>query len=353
VNAKGEGHPDIGEWCGRFPLRMVGTGEPLARSKAANMGLDNARGEYLIFLDDDDLFAPGHIAWLVEVLEREEGITVAYSGVSTTGCRPANVPLICNSPFNSLRLLVENYIPIHAVLFSCSLLNKGCRFDEGIDLCEDWDFWLQLAQFGPFLHVNQISAQYRFTNAVTSGVQDQSQITRDAILKIFHKWKVKWSDEQLTWIMRTSAQVTGLNHELTERGGQIEALNHELTERGGQIEALNHELTERGGQIEALNHELTERDGQIEALNHELTERGGQIEALNHELTERGGQIEALNHELIERDGQIEALNHELIERDGQIADFKASFSEIRESTSWRITAPFRFVVSSIKRIMR
>ncbi|MHC4230563.1 MAG: PIG-L family deacetylase, partial [Planctomycetota bacterium] len=39
VNAKGEGHPEVGGWCGRFPLRLCGTGQALGRSRAANTGL--------------------------------------------------------------------------------------------------------------------------------------------------------------------------------------------------------------------------------------------------------------------------------------------------------------------------
>lgn len=65
VNAKGADHHEVGKWCGHFPMRMVGSDEQLDRSRAANVGLDEATGEYLIFLDDDDLFYPEHIAILV------------------------------------------------------------------------------------------------------------------------------------------------------------------------------------------------------------------------------------------------------------------------------------------------
>src|SRR5450631_3622896 len=66
VNAKGADHREMGEWCGRFPMRFVTSGEKLSRSRAANAGLDSAQGDYLIFLDDDDWFEFDHIQKLAD-----------------------------------------------------------------------------------------------------------------------------------------------------------------------------------------------------------------------------------------------------------------------------------------------
>src|SRR3990167_9252249 len=58
VNALGDSHRPLGGECGRFPLRLIDAGKPLQRSAAANLGLDNASGEWIAFLDDDDWLAP-------------------------------------------------------------------------------------------------------------------------------------------------------------------------------------------------------------------------------------------------------------------------------------------------------
>lgn len=54
-------HRPIPARCGPFAVRLVETDTPLPRSKAANKALNCARGEYLIFLDDDDWLMPSHI----------------------------------------------------------------------------------------------------------------------------------------------------------------------------------------------------------------------------------------------------------------------------------------------------
>src|SRR3990167_10533026 len=66
VNARGGEHAALGTSCGRFPLRLVNAGgSPLARPAAANAALDAARGDWLIFLDDDDSMDPDHLERLV------------------------------------------------------------------------------------------------------------------------------------------------------------------------------------------------------------------------------------------------------------------------------------------------
>jgi hypothetical protein len=60
--------------AGRGPASGGGTGflspgfpRPSAAAEAANCGMHAAKGEYLIFLDDDDWFYPDHIAKLVRM----------------------------------------------------------------------------------------------------------------------------------------------------------------------------------------------------------------------------------------------------------------------------------------------
>ncbi len=81
VNAKGADHREVGEWCGHFPLHMISNDEQLQRSKAANRGLESAKGSYLIFLDDDDWFLPHHITQLAIELDRSESAIAAYSAI--------------------------------------------------------------------------------------------------------------------------------------------------------------------------------------------------------------------------------------------------------------------------------
>ncbi len=193
VNAKGGSHTEFGEYCGRFPVRIVNqNGDPLLRARAANAGLDAARGEYLTLLDDDDTLDPDHFSHLVEAIKKEGNAVVAYAGVR---CVDRNDPerkvfRIFNEPFEGIaKLLSGNFIPTHAPLFPRHLL-KGARFDETMDVYEDWDYWLQVARVARFIHVDRVTATY-FTGG-TSGVSPiaaNPDALQRAGWRLYSKWK--------------------------------------------------------------------------------------------------------------------------------------------------------------------
>jgi glycosyltransferase involved in cell wall biosynthesis len=145
VHAKGPQHRPLGTGCGRFPLRQLRTAQPLGRAAAANLGLHNAQGEFACFLDDDDWFAPTHIASLVQQLQADTAIVAAYSATSCVeadGAGTFREVMRYDEPFDATRLLCENYLPIHSVLFRRDAASRVAGFDESLPIFEDWDFWI-------------------------------------------------------------------------------------------------------------------------------------------------------------------------------------------------------------------
>jgi|GEM_PF-1344077 len=151
-----------------FPVRVVETGTALSRSAAANAGLEAASGQYVNFLDDDDLFYSGHLEKLVGFLERT-GERAAYSDCervwfewSEGVAKPKEEP----TPFDGVdfdrdRLLVANLIPMMTVLFERSLALEAGGFDESLDVLEDWDFWIRASALADFHRVPGVTALYR------------------------------------------------------------------------------------------------------------------------------------------------------------------------------------------------
>ena len=322
VNAKGAGHSSLSDWCGNFPLRFLDSEESLHRSRAGNKGLSNAQGDYLVFLDDDDWFTSEHISLLIEALLFNPDKKVAYSCV--TGVNEQKQPIGNNfgQAFDRTRLLAGNYIPIHAVLFSRSIVDNGCRMDESLDLYEDWDFWLQAAAYGDFFFAPHFSAYYRIGGASGQGVRPNPLIEQQVKADLYKKWFKEWRHDDLFNIMSCIGR-----HEAK--------LNKAVAEHDGQILDLNQAVADRDGQIEGLNQSLAEREGQIVGLNQSMAEREAQIEGLNQAVAEREGQILGLNQAVAEREGQVVGLNQAVAERDGQIV-------ALYSSNSWLVTRPLR-----------
>ncbi|MGH8559549.1 MAG: glycosyltransferase [Methylococcales bacterium] len=254
VNAKGEDHPIVPSECGRFPLNFIPSDTHLQRSRAANVGLDRSTGEYLTFLDDDDLFFPDHIASLVEALRHSKPARCAYAGVRVEYYVNGQLKVegVFNEPFDRLKLWASNFIPIHAVLFERSLCREGCRFDEGLNVYEDWDFWVQLSQRTTFVHVDRISACYRNYGFSGMGLKCDEKICSEGTALIFDKWKQRWTGGQIAQLIQRSDAVMSRFQALEK---QVETFKLKQAASDGEASELMSGFEAqkaRAGELEAL-----------------------------------------------------------------------------------------------------
>ena len=189
VPAAGPGHPALPERCGRHAMRTLAPGAPMARAAAANAGLDAAGADAITFLDDDDVVAPGHVAGLLDALRAPGagGVVHSYADAVFADGRRERV----GHPFSLTELYERNYIALSSALFRRDLVADGCRFDESLDVLEDWDFFIQLAQRTPFTFVPVATLRWN-AEAGTSGAaggrnQDDARFaaSRD---RIYAKW---------------------------------------------------------------------------------------------------------------------------------------------------------------------
>lgn len=197
VNATGDRHSVLGDGCGRFPMKLVQTAGTLTRSEAANLGMESAKGDYLIFLDDDDFFLSNHLEKLTHALVRSPA-RACYTGVQLVNSTGQTV-LVLDEPWEVDRLRVANFLPIHSVLFERTLVDEGCRFREDLDCLEDWEFWLQIAALTVFQHVPEVSAVYRIglgTSGLSAEADADKHITNRA--RIFDAWLPRFTSRE--WV---------------------------------------------------------------------------------------------------------------------------------------------------------
>lgn len=316
VVAAKSGHQSLPARCGPFALRLISTDQPLQRSQAANQALTQAHGEFLLFLDDDDWLLPGHIARLVHVLRQLPASLAAYTGVTLLGARGEPQGQVMDLPYDAIRLLAGNLMPIHAVLFSQKLLALGCRFDEGLNLHEDWDFWLQVARHTPFAHVPGVSAAYRMSDS--SGVHVDNSQTLDSIQNIFDKWQTRWEPRQALQLMQRVRSHDDVELRLTEKNKSLETAEEALAQ---QRQAVHQQ---------ALNID-------------QLLTQAGQQRAEAEQQRVHAEQLRRLVEQELARTEQRRAQAELQAERHArEIADLKAS-------SSWRVTAPLRWLSARIK----
>jgi hypothetical protein len=148
VAACGPRHPLPPETAGPHRVRFIAGDVPRSRPQAANAGIDAARGDWITFLDDDDLLLPAHVSGLVEA-QRNAG---ACRVVCTLACArfADGGEQTIGQPFALIELYQRNFIHLSMALVSRELLALGCRFDESLEMLQDWDFFIQCAQHTHF-----------------------------------------------------------------------------------------------------------------------------------------------------------------------------------------------------------
>ncbi|MBL0149850.1 MAG: glycosyltransferase [Ideonella sp.] len=327
VNARGGHHPEIGERCGAHALRLVNQdGEPLGRPEAANLAMDQAHGQWLLFLDDDDQIDPDHIARLRCASAQAPEAVAAYAGVRLID-PDGQVVGVLDEAFDSHRLWLANYLPIHAVLFSReAVVSAGIRFDHDLSIYEDWDFWRQLSLVGPFLHLPGVSASYCLVGDSGLSAQASAAVAQDGRARFYRKWLPRLDSDSLNRLA-TGAELSrsgmaALSDQLKQAERRAIDLHHETTRQLADAEQERHRLA----------HALQQQITHAEALGQQL-----QAEQAAHQQAIAAHQEAIDAHEARQAD-----LDRRLGAALSEYRRLEQGYRDVTASLSWRVTAPLR-----------
>ncbi|MCP5325073.1 MAG: PIG-L family deacetylase [Oceanospirillaceae bacterium] len=174
-------------------LNLVNLPVSRGRAAAANLGLNQAKGQFVNFLDDDDELDADHVQIFLANWRRNNDIEVFYRGVRVVSPQ-GELLREYNEPYDPGLLMHTNYIPIHAVTFSRRFIDIGCRFDESLEFFEDWDFWIQLSRLTRFHRDQKITATYNMTgNSAASPHMHAVLDVASHMNRVRDKWAVKWT----------------------------------------------------------------------------------------------------------------------------------------------------------------
>lgn len=87
VNDGGQDVTDVVQSFGDPRIIFLNRRENRGKASSLNEALACAKGKYIAYLDDDDLYYPNHIEILVDALENQTDCQVAYSDLYKTHCR--------------------------------------------------------------------------------------------------------------------------------------------------------------------------------------------------------------------------------------------------------------------------
>lgn len=191
----------VGGFSGDLEVRLITLATNRGLSAARNAGIDAARGRFVAFLDDDDVYLPHHLRTAISSLEGS-GADFAYTSCLVSDCRvepsgpwPTATPAAFDYPFDADALSVINFIPVTGVVCR-SLRGLQARFDPSLPVLEDLDMWLRLVRRNAFrvVHVPEVTVVYHRVPAARSmtAVADPAQVRRFGVAqrRLYRRWPV-------------------------------------------------------------------------------------------------------------------------------------------------------------------
>lgn len=187
-------------------------------ANARNNGINNSKGEYIAFLDSDDL-------WVEDKLERQIGVLVGGKHkmcFSKTWCFRENSNQISDCFVNVPldfddrdKILIYDFIPILTVLLAKDVLDEVGHFDETLRGVEDWDMWIRVLQKYEAIYLDEFLAKYRISSSGLSGNFEKHYIEEEKVwlkhidlysieISSYRQW---FADKKLTIIAKQNNDI--------------------------------------------------------------------------------------------------------------------------------------------------
>ena len=133
-----------------------------------NRCIDAAKGEWLLWLDSDDLLLPGWVARVATLIEAGTAADVYYGNLEVVDARARRLQILRYEDFadqNGLllaHLVHANPLPLPGSLMRRSLAQEAGGFDVEFTRAHDYEFWTRLAPVARFRHVPFLAVQWRW-----------------------------------------------------------------------------------------------------------------------------------------------------------------------------------------------
>lgn len=166
-----------------FPFVRLIRAERSGPSKARNLGTKESKGEFIQYLDADDLLAPGKLKVQLEAIQNS-GADIAYGDwqklVKTTDNKYIKGGVIGRELKNPEVDLFNSWNPVNVYLFKRIIVEKIGGWNERLSIIQDARFSLDCALRGArFVYCPGVMAYYRIHSSGSVSTRDPIKFVQE------------------------------------------------------------------------------------------------------------------------------------------------------------------------------
>jgi len=131
---------------------------------ARNTGILRSKGEFIAFLDSDDIWEPHYLAVQVRKLDEDPSADIVYPRFLSFGEGPeaGTLNIASRGEVNFISLLQETCTVTVSVLARRAVFERVGLFDNSLSACEDFDMWLRCVKSGSrIIYHDEVLLRYR------------------------------------------------------------------------------------------------------------------------------------------------------------------------------------------------
>lgn len=171
-------------------------------SAARNTGIKHVNGEYIAFLDSDDIWLPNKIQEQIKLLENNKDIALVYSDGYRVNLSGLEMGLLFNivKPYRGFvfeELILDNFIPTSSVIVRKDILNEVGTFNDRFLISQDFDLYLRIAESYEIDFVDAPLFKYRIYPDSASSKKRDVMLDDVIFITKFYQEKISFDNPRL------------------------------------------------------------------------------------------------------------------------------------------------------------
>ena len=184
-------------------LRKEHSGAPATR----NLGIAEARGEFILWLDSDDVLLPGTLNEYADAIKKAPDVDVLYGDLIVSDASLQERGKLAYKDWYGRRkeliscLIGENPVPNPGVMIRKNCYERFGNYDPSFTRAHDYEFWTRIARKATLKHVGTVVAKWRLHDSNWAGGKVKVNTSYEArvVKKILERYSLRDIYPDINW----------------------------------------------------------------------------------------------------------------------------------------------------------